>query len=42
MAFNIEIEEQRHRDGWRSFVIFAFCASAAVALALALMALFLI
>ena len=40
MAFNIEIEEQRHRDGWRSFVIFAFCASAAVALAL--MALFLI
>lgn len=42
MAFNIEIEEKRHLDGWGGFVRFTIGGSAAVVLALVLMALFLL
>ena len=42
MAFDIERENTRHAAGWKGFVLFACLSSAAVLIALALMALFLL
>ena len=42
MAFDIEQENARHTTGWKGFVLFTCLSTAAVILALVLMALFLL